>query len=171
MYIQYKTYYIRGKEHSDILPFVFNDFMGLEDKDLYGAHPEDIVNALRGLLKEGCKVRTCYIYFMNMSTVLNSCLSFGFPSFTFQIQLNPLSPVSAGDTAYRSDPGLQDQTCCLVYIVATDKVSMMKRDVITKMKNIRESASQLGESNSNLINTVIVIMKKIEKVVTSFPLL
>lgn len=85
-----------------------------------------------------------------MSTVLNSYLSFGFHSFTFQIQLNP-TPVSAGDKAYRSDPGPQDQTYCLVFIIAADKVSFMNPDVIRKMKNIRESASELGESNSNLI--------------------
>ncbi|XP_057188332.1 interferon-induced protein 44-like isoform X2 [Triplophysa rosa] len=107
----YRTYYIRGEEHTDILPFVFNDFMGLEAQDSRGAHTEDIVKALQGLLKEGCK-------------------------------LTP-SPVSGEDTAYRSDPSLQDQTYCLVYIMAADNVSRMNPDVIKKMKNIRASASEL----------------------------
>ncbi|KAA0722595.1 Interferon-induced protein 44 [Triplophysa tibetana] len=108
----YRTYYIRGEENTDILPFVFNDFMGLEDGESRGAHIKDVVKALRGLLTEGCK-------------------------------LNP-TPVSSGDTAYRSEPGPQDQTYCLVYIIAADKVSLMNQDVIRKMKNIRESASGLG---------------------------
>ncbi|XP_056596617.1 interferon-induced protein 44-like [Triplophysa dalaica] len=106
-----KTYYIRGKEHTDVLPFVFNDFMGLEDGESHCAHIEDVVKALRGLLTEGCK-------------------------------LNP-TPVSAEDTAYRSDPAPQDQTYCLVYIIAAEKVSFMNPDHIKKMKSIRKSASGL----------------------------
>ncbi|XP_053332621.1 interferon-induced protein 44-like [Clarias gariepinus] len=50
----YKTHNIRGKDNS-ILPFVFNDIMGLEPADNHGAHVQDIVSALRGFLKEGYK--------------------------------------------------------------------------------------------------------------------
>ncbi|KAM9454904.1 interferon-induced protein 44-like isoform 2-T2 [Clarias gariepinus] len=48
----YKTHKVRGKDGS-ILPFVFNDIMGLEPADDNGAHVQDIVSALRGFLKEG----------------------------------------------------------------------------------------------------------------------
>ncbi|KAM9454857.1 interferon-induced protein 44-like [Clarias gariepinus] len=48
----YKTHNIRGKDDC-ILPFVFNDIMGLEPADNNGAHVQDIVSALKGFLKEG----------------------------------------------------------------------------------------------------------------------
>ncbi|KAI7811115.1 hypothetical protein IRJ41_010586 [Triplophysa rosa] len=49
----YRTYTIKSGE--SILPFVFNDVMGLESEESRGAHPEDIVKALQGFLKEGHK--------------------------------------------------------------------------------------------------------------------
>ncbi|XP_026063167.1 interferon-induced protein 44-like [Carassius auratus] len=47
----YDTYYIRNGQ--SVLPFVFNDIMGLEPGESHGADPEDIAKALEGLLKEG----------------------------------------------------------------------------------------------------------------------
>ncbi|XP_026050866.1 interferon-induced protein 44-like [Carassius auratus] len=47
----YRTYYMGNGQ--SLLPFVFNDMMGLESGDSEGADPEDIVKALKGLLKEG----------------------------------------------------------------------------------------------------------------------
>uniref|UniRef100_A0A9J8BBA5 Interferon-induced 44-like protein n=1 Tax=Cyprinus carpio carpio TaxID=630221 RepID=A0A9J8BBA5_CYPCA len=47
----YRTYYIRNGQ--SLLPFVFNDIMGLESGESNGAHQEDIAKALEGLLKEG----------------------------------------------------------------------------------------------------------------------
>ncbi len=55
IYLQYRTYYIRNGQ--SVLPFVFNDIMGLEPGDSQGADPEDIAKSLEGLLKEGHKVR------------------------------------------------------------------------------------------------------------------
>ncbi len=55
IFLQYRTYSIRNGQ--SVLPFVFNDTMGLESGDLGGAHQEDIAKALEGLLKEGCNVR------------------------------------------------------------------------------------------------------------------
>ncbi len=40
-----------------VLPFVFNDIMGLESGDSQGADQEDIAKSLEGLLKEGYNVR------------------------------------------------------------------------------------------------------------------
>ncbi|KAK2883406.1 hypothetical protein Q8A67_017043 [Cirrhinus molitorella] len=48
---EYRTYYIRDGQ--SVLPFVFNDIMGLESGESQGADPEDIVKSLKGLLKEG----------------------------------------------------------------------------------------------------------------------
>uniref|UniRef100_A0A8C2F2V8 Interferon-induced protein 44-like n=1 Tax=Cyprinus carpio TaxID=7962 RepID=A0A8C2F2V8_CYPCA len=47
----YRTYYIRNGQ--SVLPFVFNDIMGLESEESKGARPEDIAKSLEGLLKEG----------------------------------------------------------------------------------------------------------------------
>jgi len=55
IYLQYRTYYIRNGQ--SLLPFVFNDIMGLESGESNGAHQEDIAKALEGLLKEGHNVR------------------------------------------------------------------------------------------------------------------
>lgn len=107
----YQTYDIKSGE--SILPFVFNDIMGLESGTSEGAQPEDIVKALHGFLKEGYK-------------------------------FNPVSSASVGDFGYRSDPTSQEQTYCLVYIMAADKVSMMNPGVIKKLQYIREKASELN---------------------------
>ncbi len=55
IYLQYRTYYIRNGQ--SVLPFVFNDIMGLESGDSQGADQEDIAKSLEGLLKEGYNVR------------------------------------------------------------------------------------------------------------------
>ncbi|XP_060716851.1 interferon-induced protein 44-like [Tachysurus vachellii] len=47
----YKTHYIEAEDGSN-LPFVFNDIMGLEDRES-GAKADDIIRAIYGLLQEG----------------------------------------------------------------------------------------------------------------------
>ncbi|XP_060716847.1 interferon-induced protein 44-like isoform X2 [Tachysurus vachellii] len=47
----YKTHYIEAEDGSN-LPFVFNDIMGLEDRES-GAKADDIIRAIYGLLEEG----------------------------------------------------------------------------------------------------------------------
>uniref|UniRef100_A0A8C2FW15 Interferon-induced protein 44-like n=1 Tax=Cyprinus carpio TaxID=7962 RepID=A0A8C2FW15_CYPCA len=50
------TSFTRTQQHRIggwVLPFVFNDIMGLESGESHGAHQEDIAKALEGLLKEG----------------------------------------------------------------------------------------------------------------------
>ncbi|XP_051559618.1 interferon-induced protein 44-like [Myxocyprinus asiaticus] len=106
----YRTFCIRSGQ--SVLPFVFNDIMGLESGESRGVQPDDIVKALEGLLNEGYK-------------------------------FNPAAPISDGDKGFRSDPGVQEQTFCLVYIMAADKVSRQNPDVIKKMANIRQRASEL----------------------------
>ncbi|XP_062866654.1 interferon-induced protein 44-like isoform X2 [Trichomycterus rosablanca] len=51
---EYETHYIEGEDGS-ALPFVFNDIMGLEDEEGRGAHQQDLVSALKGLVAEGYK--------------------------------------------------------------------------------------------------------------------
>ncbi|KAG7315583.1 hypothetical protein KOW79_020449 [Hemibagrus wyckioides] len=50
----YQTYKVTDKD-SVTLPFVLNDVMGLEDHEEDGIHPNDIINALHGHLKDGYK--------------------------------------------------------------------------------------------------------------------
>uniref|UniRef100_A0AAY3ZZ47 G domain-containing protein n=1 Tax=Denticeps clupeoides TaxID=299321 RepID=A0AAY3ZZ47_9TELE len=38
--------------NSEILPFVFNDVMGLEGEESKGVHPDDIINILKGHIKD-----------------------------------------------------------------------------------------------------------------------
>ncbi|MCI4393503.1 hypothetical protein PGIGA_G00158210 [Pangasianodon gigas] len=107
----YKTHYIEGKDGSP-LPFVFNDIMGLEDKES-GAHEQDVIKALHGFLQEGYK-------------------------------FNPASPLSPNDPGYRSNPSVEDQTFCLVNVIAADKVSLMQNGVFEKLKKIRQEATKLN---------------------------
>ncbi|KAL7852977.1 hypothetical protein SRHO_G00187620 [Serrasalmus rhombeus] len=51
---KYKSYTITDK-NAVILPFVFNDVMGLETQDEDGIHPKDIVNAMLGRIEDGYK--------------------------------------------------------------------------------------------------------------------
>ncbi|XP_017576507.1 interferon-induced protein 44-like [Pygocentrus nattereri] len=50
----YKAYTITNRNH-ETLPFVLNDIMGLEQNDEDGIHPDDVVNALLGHIKDGYK--------------------------------------------------------------------------------------------------------------------
>ncbi|KAI4902000.1 hypothetical protein NFI96_003046 [Prochilodus magdalenae] len=51
---QYKAYRITNR-HSETLPFILNDVMGLEQKPEDGIHPDDIVNAMLGHIQDGYK--------------------------------------------------------------------------------------------------------------------
>lgn len=53
---QYKTYRIKDQQGAE-LKFIFNDVMGLEDTGDGGALPADIVNALKGHIREGYEVQ------------------------------------------------------------------------------------------------------------------
>ncbi|XP_060716264.1 interferon-induced protein 44-like isoform X1 [Tachysurus vachellii] len=102
----YKTHYIEAEGGSN-LPFVFNDIMGLEDRES-GAKADDIIRAINGLLEEGYNFENTRVT----------------------------------DVHYRSNPSVEQQTTCLVNIVAADKISMMNDGVIEKLKKIRQAATE-----------------------------
>ncbi|RXN02881.1 interferon-induced 44-like protein [Labeo rohita] len=58
-------------------------------------------------------------------------------------KFNPSCPISSQDEGYRSNPTLQDQTYCLVFVLAGDSISRMNEAVIEKMKYIRNKANEL----------------------------
>ncbi|XP_047659612.1 interferon-induced protein 44-like, partial [Tachysurus fulvidraco] len=59
----YKTHYIEAEDGSS-LPFVFNDIMGLEDRES-GAKADDIIRARDELLHEGHKVSKLFMQSKN----------------------------------------------------------------------------------------------------------
>ncbi|XP_042633250.1 interferon-induced protein 44-like isoform X2 [Cyprinus carpio] len=60
---------------------------------------------------------------------------------SFTKTFNPA--VSDKNVDYRSETRPEDLTYCLVYVIAADKVSMMKEEVFKKIRYIREKASSL----------------------------
>ncbi|KAM9472000.1 interferon-induced protein 44-like [Salvelinus alpinus] len=53
--IKYQTHKIETGKHGIYYPIVFNDVMGLEESSGKGVHKDDIINALKGHVKEGHK--------------------------------------------------------------------------------------------------------------------
>ncbi|KAK7162200.1 hypothetical protein R3I94_004753 [Phoxinus phoxinus] len=59
-------------------------------------------------------------------------------------KFNPESPASPQDEGYRSNPSLQDQTYCLVYVMPADKISLTVNNGVTeKIKYIKSKANEL----------------------------
>ncbi|KAK3511095.1 hypothetical protein QTP70_030286 [Hemibagrus guttatus] len=120
---KYKTPYIEAEDGSH-LPFVFNDIMGLEDRES-GASAEDIIRAIKGLL-QGKDSIPVYSFF------------------PVHIQFERTSSKSEKDPGYRSNPSVEDQATCLVNIIAADKISLMKDEVIDKLRKIRQAATDMS---------------------------
>ncbi|KAF5893559.1 interferon-induced protein 44-like, partial [Clarias magur] len=57
---------------------------------------------------------------------------------------NSHAPLSENNRYYHQNPSLNDQMHCLVYVVSADKISMLDKDFITKLKFVRERASRMG---------------------------
>lgn len=134
--------------------------MGLESDEGEGVHTQDIHTAIEGFLQDGYKVRSFSVYRRDLieenfwsiwsasrkwvkkirpKTIVTYKCCF-FPQF------NPLSPVSQNDPGFRSNPTLEDQTFCIVNILAADKVSLMNEGVIDKLAFIREKATNLSKA-------------------------
>lgn len=56
--------------------------------------------------------------------------------------------MSAGDSGYIINPSLNDKAHCLVSVVRADMIAQLSEtaSIITKMKEIKEVASDLGKS-------------------------
>ncbi|XP_028841255.1 interferon-induced protein 44-like isoform X2 [Denticeps clupeoides] len=118
---KYKTHRIEVKGRSKVLPFVFNDVMGLEDKKQdnkpEGVAPEDIISALKGHIPDDYMFR-------------------------------PSAPLTEEQKSYNSDPSPTDKVHCLVCVLPADKITFMTDDVFSKMKQIRETASDMGDTGT-----------------------
>ncbi|KAI4902470.1 hypothetical protein NFI96_015573, partial [Prochilodus magdalenae] len=59
-------------------------------------------------------------------------------------EFQPKHPIIKKHTDYIKDPSLDDKIHCLISILPADKISLMKDEVIRKMKDVRLAASKLG---------------------------
>ncbi|XP_062388395.1 interferon-induced protein 44-like [Sardina pilchardus] len=127
---------IKAGNAEKFLPFIINDIMGLENTDAAGAHVEDLKMALEGRLKDG---------------------------YTF----NPECPLKEGDAYYNKSPTLADKVHCLVSVLPADRIGLMGdqhvHNVITKLQDIREKATQLRIPQVILMTNVDVACPEIQK--------
>lgn len=91
----------------------------------------------------------------------------------FFFQFNPDSPVSSQDEGYRSNPSLQAQTHCLVYVLPPDKISLTVNndddndddEVTKKIKYIKNKANELGEYKSKKMSEIFIIFSKVKNLI------
>ncbi|XP_053332636.1 interferon-induced protein 44-like isoform X2 [Clarias gariepinus] len=89
--------------------------------------------------------------------ITSGALVGGIGGTSFTKAFNPASPLSSNAPGYRSSPSLEDQTFCLVNIMAADKISLMDSGVFRKLQAIREAASHLNMPQ-------VIIMTKVDLV-------
>ncbi|XP_035990912.1 interferon-induced protein 44 isoform X2 [Fundulus heteroclitus] len=114
----YETHkFLKGQGSSKTFyPVVFTDTMGLEEGDSRGVHVDDIKLALKGHVKEGHKVQ---------------------PK-----KFNPFSPLVESHPDYNPNPSADDKVHVLVCVISAHS-SQIRSSVLEKMKNVRETASEL----------------------------
>ncbi|KAJ8387378.1 hypothetical protein AAFF_G00157550 [Aldrovandia affinis] len=111
---KYKTHLIKNPNMpGSTYSFAFNDVMGLEGDQ--GVCTSDIINAMKGHVKEGYK--------FNPSAPLSQDDSYW----------------------YNDSPSLEDQVHCLVTVVDANKIAIMKDEMVKKLREIRLAASNLGK--------------------------
>ncbi|XP_060784892.1 interferon-induced protein 44-like [Neoarius graeffei] len=57
---------------------------------------------------------------------------------------NSATPLSESNRYYNQNPSLSVQMHCLVFITPADKISMMNKGFLEKLKRLRETASRMG---------------------------
>ncbi|XP_046693233.1 interferon-induced protein 44-like [Silurus meridionalis] len=68
-------------------------------------------------------------------SALKGCLKEGY-------KFNPATAASKNDHNYKKNPKVSDQTFYVVYVITAHKVSFMRKEVIQKLRMIREEASK-----------------------------
>lgn len=63
------------------------------------------------------------------------------------VQFKPTSPLSKEDPSYNNSPSVGDKVHCLVGVLSAERISLMEEnnDIINKMREVREHASELGK--------------------------
>ncbi|XP_060785215.1 interferon-induced protein 44-like [Neoarius graeffei] len=57
---------------------------------------------------------------------------------------NEETPLSERNLYYNQNPSLSDQMHCLVFVAPADKISLMNKNFIGKLKHVRDAASRMG---------------------------
>ncbi|KAF7641771.1 hypothetical protein LDENG_00272510 [Lucifuga dentata] len=109
---KYKTYQIHKENPGNAYPFIFTDFMGLEQSTDSGACVENIKLAMQGHVREGYK-------------------------------FNSVSPLAEGDEGYNRNPTPGDKVHVLVYVISAEKACLTSDEVLQKMKEVRNAASDM----------------------------
>ncbi|KAG7477862.1 hypothetical protein MATL_G00074070 [Megalops atlanticus] len=86
-------------------------------------------------------------------------------------KFNSESPLSEDDPYYNNSPSLEDKVHCLVTVLATDKLSFMPKELISKLRDIRLEASDMGIPQVVLLTRVDeaceLVKKDVRNVYTS----
>uniref|UniRef100_A0A8D3AZJ6 Interferon-induced protein 44-like n=1 Tax=Scophthalmus maximus TaxID=52904 RepID=A0A8D3AZJ6_SCOMX len=69
-------------------------------------------------------------------------------------KFNPHSHLTENDQEYNSSPTLADKVHILVSVVSADSLTLLKKDVVRKMRNIRLAASEMGIPQLAIITKV-----------------
>ncbi|KAF5882321.1 interferon-induced protein 44-like, partial [Clarias magur] len=70
---------------------------------------------------------------------------------------NPMSPLTAGDPGYISNPALSDRAHCLVSVMSARSVNLCCNSTAMKLRSIWDRASDVGIPH-------VVIMTNVDKV-------
>ncbi|XP_060716262.1 interferon-induced protein 44-like [Tachysurus vachellii] len=137
----YKTHYIEAEDGSS-LPFVFNDIMGLENRKS-GAKAEDTESGAKAEDTEsGAKAEDTESGAKAEDRESGAKADDIIRAINGLLQEGHNFEACVTDINYRSNPSVEDQTTCLVNIIAADKISMMNDGVIDKLKKIRQAATK-----------------------------
>nr|XP_055028560.1 interferon-induced protein 44-like [Misgurnus anguillicaudatus] len=55
---------------------------------------------------------------------------------------NPKKPISPEDPDYNKNPDLSDETYCMVYVLAAERINLTEDEIFNKLRNIREEVSK-----------------------------
>lgn len=79
--------------------------------------------------------------------------------FTILFQFNPLKQLRENDVDYNKHPSVDDKVHCLVTVVSADKITFLPEDLIKKMTDIMDHATEMGSFvNMWSLNTFEIVM-------------
>ncbi|XP_041633907.1 interferon-induced protein 44-like [Cheilinus undulatus] len=82
-------------------------------------------------------------------------------------KFNPLSPLTEEDPGYNSNPSLDDKVHVLVSVVPADKVSLLSKEVVEKLKQVRDAANNLNIPQLAILTKVDEACPEVEKDITN----
>lgn len=85
---------------------------------------------------------------------------------------NPEKPISPEDPDYIKNPNLSDETYCMVYVLAADRIKLAKDEIFKKLRNIRKEVSTTWGLPQIIVVTNVdqacpLVQKKLQKIYLS----